>query len=111
MEGNGAISPAELRQQGAVTQPVRGDRSSPSNSERTSWFEAMSGAWGNTLDRQTSEIVDLSNQISNGEGGSDSLGTMVHFQAAVHRLNFLSQAANTSQQTSGEALQTLARRN
>lgn len=82
--------------------------SSGSSGSSASWFEALSRAWGESLDKQASEIVSLSGNIKEGE---DKPSDMIKLTAASQRMAFISQNAATSQNSTSEALSTLAKRN
>ncbi|MET0328347.1 MAG: hypothetical protein ABW163_06220 [Luteimonas sp.] len=73
----------------------------------SSWYEAMSRAWGQTLDQQATKITDLSNVI--GQGG-DQPSNVVQLTAESLRMQFLSNNASTSQNSVGQALETLGRK-
>lgn len=72
-----------------------------------SWYEAMAKAWGQTLDAQATRITELSGQIS--EGG-DQPSSVVQLTAESMRMQFLSNNASTSQNSVGQALETLGKR-
>ena len=73
----------------------------------TSWYEAMSRAWGQTLDAQASEITTLSDQIGTG---SDQPSQMVALTAASLKMQFMSNNAATSQNSVAESLNAVARK-
>lgn len=83
---------------------VRGGSSGGSSS---SWYEAMSRAWGQTLDGQAAQITSLSDVVSNG---GDQPSNMVQLTAASLKMQFLSNNAATSQNSVGQALETLGKR-
>ncbi|ALN64620.1 MULTISPECIES: hypothetical protein [Lysobacter] len=72
-----------------------------------SWYEALSRAWGQTLDAQASRITELSGSIG---GGGDQPSNMVALTAESLRMQFVSNSAATSQNSVGEALNALARK-
>ncbi|MFC4729888.1 hypothetical protein [Coralloluteibacterium thermophilus] len=78
-----------------------------SNEDARSWYEAMSKAWGQTLDAQATVITDLSAKIS--EGG-DQPSNMVELTAQSLKMQFMSNNAATSQNATGQALETLGKR-
>jgi hypothetical protein len=82
---------------------VRGGGSGGSSS----WYEAMSRAWGQTLDAQAAKITELSDVI--GAGG-DEPSNMVELTAQSLRMQFISNNAATSQNSVGQALETLGKR-
>lgn len=73
----------------------------------TSWYEAMSRAWGQTLDSQASEITSLSDAIG---AGSDQPSQMVALTAASLKMQFMSNNAATSQNSVAESLNAVARK-
>lgn len=72
-----------------------------------SWYEAMSRAWGNTLDAQAAKVTELSDQIS---AGGDNPSSMVQLTAASLKMQFMSNNAATSQNGVAQALQELSKR-
>lgn len=75
--------------------------------EASSWFEAMAGAWGKALDQQASTIATMSEQLS---AGGDTPSTMVKLSAESMRMQFMSNSAATSNNSVGQALETLGRK-
>jgi hypothetical protein len=84
-----------------------GTRGSASAGDRNSWYEAMSRAWGSTLDAQAATITDMSSQIASG---GDKPSDMVQLTAASLKMQFMSNNAATSQNSVGQALETLGKR-
>ena len=84
-----------------------GSRGGASASASNSWYEAMSRAWGQTLDAQASEITRMSDAIS---AGGDEPSNMVQLTAASLKMQFMSNNAATSQNSVGQALETLGKR-
>lgn len=82
-------------------------REQPSATETGSWYEAMAKAWGKTLDNQAARITELSASISEG---SDQPSQMVQLTAESLRMQFMSNNASTSQNSVGQALETLGKR-
>lgn len=82
-------------------------RGSASAGDRNSWYEAMSRAWGSTLDSQAATITQMSNEIS---AGGDQPSAMVQLTAASLKMQFMSNNAATSQNSVGQALETLGKR-
>lgn len=72
-----------------------------------SWFEAMAKAWGRTLDSQASRLTELSGEIA---GGNDQPSSIQMLTAESLRMQFLSNNAATSQNSVGQALETLGKR-
>lgn len=73
-----------------------------------SWYEAMARAWGQTLDRQAQVITDLSNTI--GKSGDDQPSTIVQLTAESLRMQFLANNAATANNSVGQALEALGRK-
>ncbi|HRN62850.1 MAG TPA: hypothetical protein PK743_06580 [Luteimonas sp.] len=73
----------------------------------SSWYEAMSRAWGQTLDAQATEITTLSDAIG---AGDDQPSQMVALTAASLKMQFMSNNAATSQNSVAEALSAVARK-
>lgn len=73
-----------------------------------SWYEAMAKAWGNCLDKQASEITALSDQI--GNGGQDQPSTVTMLTAASLKMQFLATNSSTSNNSVGQAIDSLARK-
>lgn len=86
--------------------PSGGTRSGAS-SGGSSWYEAMSRAWGQTLDAQATRITSLSDQIGTG---SDQPSQMVALTAASLKMQFMSNNAATSQNSVAESLNAVARK-
>lgn len=84
-----------------------GTRTGGSGGSGTSWYEALSKAWGQRLDSQATEITSLSEQI--GSGG-DQPSQMVALTAASLKMQFMSNNAATSQNSVAEALNAVARK-
>ena len=73
-----------------------------------SWFEAMAKAWGKILDKQASEITDLSSQI--GDNGQDQPSTLTLLTAASLKMQFMATNSSTSINAAGQANDTIARK-
>ncbi len=72
-----------------------------------SWYEALSRAWGQTLDAQANRITELSGSIG---GGGDQPSNMVQLTAQSLRMQFISNSAATSQNSVAEGLNALSRK-
>lgn len=83
-------------------------RTGSTSSSSSSWFEAMSRAWGARLDAQAARITELSDSI--GSSGNDQPSNMVQLTAESLRMQFLSQNAATSQNATAQALEALSKR-
>lgn len=73
-----------------------------------SWFAALSKAWGSTMDAQASRITELSGGIS---GGNDQPSSMIALTAESLRMQFISNSASTSINSTAKAVETLASKN
>jgi hypothetical protein len=103
---------------GAPVQPVKPNSSfNPpgttlpgpvTDTQAKSWYEAMAKAWGNVLDQQAGEITALSDQI--GNGGQDQPSTVTLLTAASLKMQFLATNSSTSNNSVGQALDSLARK-
>lgn len=82
-------------------------RGSVSSSSGSSWYEAMSRAWGSALDGQAAQITEMSSAI---RSGGDQPSNMVQLTAASLKMQFMSNNAATSQNATGQALETLGKR-
>ena len=87
--------------------PTSNSRSGGSSGSGSSWYEAMSRAWGQALDGQASQITEMSAEIRTG---GDQPSNMVQLTAASLKMQFLSNNAATSQNATGQALETLGKR-
>lgn len=92
---------------GSAAAGSAGGGKSASAGDRNSWYEAMSRAWGQTLDGQAAQITSMSNAISQG---GDQPSAMVQLTAASLKMQFMSNNASTSQNSVGQALETLGKR-
>lgn len=73
-----------------------------------SWFEALSEAWGNTLDQEAGRISQMSDAI--GPGGNDDPSAITQLTAESLRMSFMSQSSSSSVDSVGKALETMARK-
>ncbi len=73
-----------------------------------SWYEAMARAWGETLDNQAQVISELSDTI--GNAGGDQPSSIVQLTAESLRMQFLSNNAATANNSVGQALEALGRK-
>lgn len=87
--------------------PGANSRSGGSSSAGSTWYEAMSRAWGQALDVQAAQITDMSAAI---RSGGDQPSNMVQLTAASLKMQFMSNNAATSQNATGQALETLGKR-
>ncbi len=80
----------------------------PDSRDVKSWYEAMARAWGQTLDAQAEVISSLSDTI--GNSGGDQPSTIVQLTAESLRMQFLSNNAATANNSVGQALESLGRK-
>jgi len=83
-------------------------RTSSSSSSHSSWFDAMSDAWGKTLDAKAQEIEDASDQM--GNSGENTPSQMTQITTMAQEMSFMSDSAHTSLEAVGSALDTIARK-
>lgn len=82
--------------------------SRPKGSGSGQWFEALSQAWGQTLDQQATKIEAMSDQIGNG---TDNPSQITKLTAESMRMSFLANSSSSSIDSVGKALETMARKN
>jgi len=90
---------------GIALAPMTGNLGSKSSPN--SWFEALSQAWGQTLDNEASIIQTKANTIS---GGLDNPSQIVGLTAESLKMSFLSNSSSSSIDSVGKALETMARK-
>lgn len=73
----------------------------------SSWFEAMSEAWGEALDNQANQITDMADQLVEG---IDSPKQVTLLTAESLRMQFLSNSSHTAITAVGSSLETMARK-
>lgn len=82
------------------------NRSKGSAQQQTDWYHSMAKAWGNALDNQAQKLVDTANSI----GEDSTVGDALMVSAQAHQLSFMSNAASTTSNSVGQALETLAKK-
>jgi hypothetical protein len=88
--------------------PMTSQKSSnSSNGGGSSWFEALSQAWGQALDRQAAQIQQQGDVIA---GGDDTPAAITELSTQSLKMSFLSNSSHTSISTVGQALETMARK-
>lgn len=73
----------------------------------TNFFEALSLAWANALDRQAQVVSDKSQTVADG---GDQISDMTLLTAEASKLNFMATSSNTSMSESSKALEAVARK-
>jgi hypothetical protein len=81
---------------------------SSGQSNHSSWFDAMSDAWGKTLDAKAQEIETASDQM--GNNGDDTPSQITQMTTLAQEMSFESDSAHTSLESVGQALDTLGRK-
>ncbi|MGH1543929.1 MAG: hypothetical protein ACRBHB_26280 [Arenicella sp.] len=91
--------------QSSVNHPKVG-HSSASTQKNTDWYHSMAQAWGSALDKQAQKLLDFSQNIDNDA----TVGQAIMVSAHAHQLSFMSNAASTTSNSVGQALETLAKK-
>jgi hypothetical protein len=86
--------------------PLAGSVKAKAESSDT-WFEALANAWGQTLDGEAGRIEQMSNGV--GEG-TDNPSQITQLTAESLRMSFMSQSSQSSIDSVGKALETMARK-
>jgi hypothetical protein len=73
----------------------------------SNFFEALSLAWANALDRQAGVVQEKSQTVSDG---GDKISDMTLLTAEASKLNFMATSSNTSMSESSKALEAVARK-
>lgn len=102
MNKNTVSSPA-----GGSAPESRGLGAPPKSQNGSTWYTKVASAWAAALDRQADKTVALARQLNEGNDGP---GAAIQVTAAANQLSFLSQAAANVNNSIGEALQTLGRK-
>jgi hypothetical protein len=87
--------------------PMTGNQSSKAANSSSTWFEALADAWGQTLDSQAGRIEQMSNTVGNG---TDNPSQITQLTAESLRMSFMSQSSQSSIDSVGKALETMARK-
>ncbi len=88
--------------------PLTGNKMAKGSTPGT-WFEALSTAWGQTLDQQAARIEQMSDSI--GNQGSDNPSQITKLTAESMRMSFMANSSSSSIDSVGKALETMARKN
>jgi hypothetical protein len=72
------------------------------------WFEAFARAWGRSMDQKADEMIATANEISTAQ--NDRPSNIAALTATSLQFGYLSQAQNTSVNSVGEGLKTVARK-
>jgi hypothetical protein len=75
----------------------------------SNWFEALSQAWGQSLDSEANRIQTMSDAI--GDNGADNPSAVVNLTTEAERMSFMANSSSTSIDSVGKALQTMASKN
>ena len=87
--------------------PLAGNRGGRANGSGT-WFEALAESWGQTLDNQAARIEQMSDQV--GVGGTDNPSQITKLTAESLRMSFMANSSQSSIDSVGKALETMARK-
>jgi hypothetical protein len=80
---------------------------SKAKGEGSHWFEAMAGAWGETLDKVAGKIEAMSDDLT---AGNDTPSAITALSTETMRMSFMTNAAKTDISSVGTALETMARK-
>lgn len=86
--------------------PLTGQRMGRSEASG-SWFEALSQAWGQTLDNQAAQIEQRAATLMQGQ---DNPSQIAQLTAESLKMSFLANSSSTSIDSVGKALETMARK-
>lgn len=76
------------------------------NTGNPNWYLAMAKAWGNALDTEGQKLVDASLALSDDA----TVGDTIMVSAQAHKLSFMAQAASSTSNSIGQALETIAKK-
>ena len=74
----------------------------------SNWYQALAEAWGDVLDRKAGELVNVSDQI--GNSGSNDPSVMVKAAALAQEFGFTSTMASTANNSVGQGLETVSKK-
>jgi hypothetical protein len=110
-ESAGRMNPQALNGQNQTSfSPPSSSPSMPravGSDESKSWFEAMARAWGEALDQQAGTITSISDSLNQGV---DTPSQVTLLTAESMKMQFLSNSAATSNNSVGQALETLGKK-
>jgi hypothetical protein len=72
------------------------------------WYQALAEAWGEVLDQKAGQLVATSEEI--GNNGSNDPSTMVRAAALAQEFGFTSTMASTANNSVGQGLETVSKR-
>jgi hypothetical protein len=87
--------------------PLTGSTQAKSRTASGTWFESLANAWGQTLDGQATRIQQMSDSLS---GGGDNPSQITQLTAESLRMSFMAQSSQSSIDSVGKALETMARK-
>jgi hypothetical protein len=87
--------------------PLAGNRMKGEGAGPGTWFEALADAWGQTLDQQANRLEQMGGSIGQG---SDNPSQITKLTAESMRMSFLAQSSQSSIDSVGKALETMARK-
>lgn len=71
------------------------------------WFEALAKAWGKAMDNQAAQVESLAQELNDG---NDKPSTIAQLTAESQKMMFLASSENTSVNSAGQSLETMARK-
>ncbi len=89
-------------------QSAGGGRDKASQSESASWYQALAEAWGQALDQKAQQITNQADVIREGVNSPSEI-TMLTAMSLEYQ--FLSNSAATSNNSVGQGLESIARKN
>ena len=82
------------------------DHTTNAGSQNSNWYLSMARAWGNALDREGEKLVNASLSLSDDA----TVGDTIMVSAQAHKLSFMAQAASSTSNSIGQALETIAKK-
>ncbi len=104
-----SVTPITTPSMGALAAtPLTGSRMGRNSDAASTWFEALSNAWGATLDNQAARIEQMSDSV--GNLGQDNPSQITKLTAESLRMSFMANSSSSSIDSVGKALETMARK-
>jgi hypothetical protein len=75
--------------------------------KKSTWYEALANAWGQSLDGQAGQLESLAQQINEGD---DKPSTLTMLSAESAKMQFMATSSSSSLTSVGQALETMARK-
>ena len=90
-----------------ATAPLNTTNRTSKDGSPGSWYQALSEAWGRTLDSEAAKLQTMSDNLSDG---SDNPSQVTQLTAEAMRMSFLSNSSSSSIDSVGKSLETMARK-